>query len=40
MQKLTRNLLIRYFFINLVFGFCRTDGGAYEEDWHGIASGL
>ena len=25
---------------NLVFGSCRTDGGAYEEDRHGIASGL
>ena len=40
MQKLARNLLIRHFFKMLVVGSCSTDGGAYEEDWHGIASGL
>jgi hypothetical protein len=40
MQELAWNLLIRHFFKNLVFGSGRTDGGAYEEDRHGIASGL
>jgi len=40
MQKMARNFFIRHFFKNLVFGSCSTDGGAYEEDWHGIASGL
>jgi len=40
MKELAWILLIRHSFKDLVFGSCRTDGGAYEEDRHGIASGL